>query len=277
MGCCSLSPERVPLSDFEPALRIVYGDRPCEVLPNALWKTLREIREASEPVLEMAIDPGSGYVVWLTATDDRRLMVHWHYEEAESSPAFPELAGFQLLLLHDRDVSTAQLEYLAPPERYFRLFHSGADPIRSLPDGFSLRQADSADGVAGFVNRCYEWTSLTDAIVESWTRHPVYAPDLWLWVIDRRTGAPAALGIAEFDETVPEASLEWVQVLPAYRRRGLGAALVCELLRRVEGRADFTTVAGQIDNESHPEALYRRCGFEGHDVWWVFRRDDASG
>ena len=105
----------------------------------------------------------------------------------------------------------------------------------------------------------------------------MYAPDLWLWVVDRRTGAPAALGIAEFDDTVPEASLEWVQVLPAYRRRGLGGGVGCELFRRVEGRADFTTVAGQIDNESHPEALYRRCGFEGYDVWWVFRRDDASG
>ena len=117
----------------------------------------------------MAIDPGSGYVVWLTATDDRRLLVPWHYEEAESSPAFLYLAGFQLLLLHDRDVSTAQLGRYASPERYFRLIHSGAVPLRSLPDGFLLREADGADGVAGFVNRCYEWTSLTDAIVEGWT------------------------------------------------------------------------------------------------------------
>ncbi len=77
-GLLLLVSERVPLSDFEPARRIVYGDRPCEVLPNALWKTLREIRESFRPVLEMAIDPGSGYVVRLTATDDRRLIVHWH-------------------------------------------------------------------------------------------------------------------------------------------------------------------------------------------------------
>jgi ribosomal protein S18 acetylase RimI-like enzyme len=93
-----------------------------------------------------------------------------------------------------------------------------------------------------------------------------------VWVIDRESGTPAALGIAELDESVPEASLEWIQVLPAYRRLGIASALICELQRRVEGLVAFTTAAGRLDNATHPEEVYRRCGFEGQDRFWVLRK-----
>ena len=35
-----------------------------------------------------------------------------------------------------------------------------------------------------------------------------------------------ALGIAELDQEVREGMLEWIQVLPSYRRRGLGCGIV---------------------------------------------------
>ncbi|MDY6866369.1 MAG: GNAT family N-acetyltransferase [Chloroflexota bacterium] len=68
-----------------------------------------------------------------------------------------------------------------------------------------------------------------------WFNHPVFEPDLWVWIMDEEEDQPAALGIAELDNRVPEASLEWIQVLPGYRGRGLGKAIVAELLRRVSG------------------------------------------
>ena len=37
------------------------------------------------------------------------------------------------------------------------------------------------------------------------------------------------------------------------------------------GTARFATVSGRVDSESHPEALYRKCGFEGQDIWHVLR------
>lgn len=106
----------------------------------------------------------------------------------------------------------------------------------------------------------------------SWTHHPVYTKRLWLWIVDAQRGRRVALGIAELDPDIPEAALEYIQVLPAHRRRGLGAALVNELLARAHSQVAFTTVSGELANPWNPAALYRHCGFTGDDVWWVLRR-----
>ena len=63
--------------------------------------------------------------------------------------------------------------------------------------------------------------------------------------MDKQRNAPAALGIAEIDRNVPEGSLEWIQVLPSIKGKGLGKVLVLELLHRLKARADFTTVSGR--------------------------------
>ena len=55
-------------------------------------------------------------------------------------------------------------------------------------------------------------------------------------------------------------------------RPGLGTALVLELLRRLQDRAEFVTVSGEVNNPSNPQRLYRKCGFAGSDVWWLLRR-----
>jgi GNAT superfamily N-acetyltransferase len=110
---------------------------------------------------------------------------------------------------------------------------------------------------------------MDESIVRGWLNRPVYEPNLWVWIIDETTDQPAALGVAELDHQVPEASLEWIQVLPAYRGRGLGKAVVAELLRRASDEAEFTTVAGKINNPTRPDRLYQRCGFTGRDLWWL--------
>jgi GNAT superfamily N-acetyltransferase len=157
----------------------------------------------------------------------------------------------------------------------FRLSHRGLAGKAGLPQRFRFRNAhpvQEAEAVATLLRTCYEGMTLQGETVRGWVKQPVHAPDLWLWAIDQESGEPAALAIADLDETVPEASLEWIQVLPAYRRAGIAAALVCELQRRVEGLVAFTTVAGRVDNETRPEALYRRCGFVGDDRFWVLRK-----
>ncbi len=72
--------------------------------------------------------------------------------------------------------------------------------------------------------------------------------------------------------TVHEAVIETVEVSPDYRGRGLGRALVRELLRRIGTRAVFTTVSGIVEDRDNPGAFFRRCGFTGEDVWWWLRR-----
>ncbi|MGN0628125.1 MAG: GNAT family N-acetyltransferase [Oscillospiraceae bacterium] len=89
---------------------------------------------------------------------------------------------------------------------------------------------------------------------------------------DIEYGKTAACGIADFDREIGELVLEWIQVLPEYRRRGLGKMLVNELLCRMGNRAKFATVSGRADSPSNPEALYRKCGFAGNDVWHVLHR-----
>jgi GNAT superfamily N-acetyltransferase len=66
--------------------------------------------------------------------------------------------------------------------------------------------------------------------------------------------------------------LEWIQVSLKYRRKGLGAFLVRELLWRMKGKTDFVTVSGKVDDPNRPEQLYRSCGFTGNDIWYISRK-----
>ena len=81
-----------------------------------------------------------------------------------------------------------------------------------------------------------------------------------------------ASGIAEYDENCREGILEWIQVLPEYRGKGLGKKIVSVLLNNLKKcGADFVTVSGNLDNVSAPLQLYKKCGFEGDDVWYICR------
>jgi len=105
--------------------------------------------------------------------------------------------------------------------------------------------------------------------VASWITRSVFDSSLWIWVADNAAQQAVALGIADFDSEIREGSLEWIQVLPEYRRQGFGSATVHELLNRLQPKAEFATVSGEIGNATEPEALYRRCGFIGKDTWYV--------
>lgn len=107
--------------------------------------------------------------------------------------------------------------------------------------------------------------------VSGWMRYPVFNKMLWVFICDKDSLLPVALGIADFDNSVKEGSLEWIQVLPEKRRMGLGKSIVFELLYRLKDHVDFVTVSGEVDNPSNPEALYRKCGFTGDDIWYVIR------
>ncbi len=176
-----------------------------------------------------------------------------------------------MLIQHHRQFRDECLaDYMDEP--YFRLFHDlQALPAAALPDGFRLYDASPAE-YAAHINQCYVGASMTDEEIRSYFRHSVYAPELWIAVQDCHSKKIAATGIAELDEQVGEGILEWIQVSPDYRRAGLGAYVVTELLNRIAGRAQFATVSGQVNNPSKPEFLYRRCGFKGNDIWHILTK-----
>ena len=69
-----------------------------------------------------------------------------------------------------------------------------------------------------------------------------------------------------------EGVLEWIQVSPNYRGKGLGKFIVRELRWRMRDKAEFVTVSGRVDNPSHPDILYKRCGFSNEEIWHVLRK-----
>ena len=98
---------------------------------------------------------------------------------------------------------------------------------------------------------------------------PAYHPDLWILLLDTTSTRFAGCGIADFDNEAKELSLEWIQVLPEYRRQKIGWTIVSELLHRMRGTANFATVSGKMDTPANSEAFYRACHFTGRDIWHV--------
>ncbi len=176
-----------------------------------------------------------------------------------------------MCIVHDQAFSEDLLDgYIEEP--YFRLKHDLIDlAVPQLPDGFDVCDA-SCKEYAEHIIGCYSGIGISERELQGYTQRKVYCPNLWLAVCDKATGKIVATGIAELDREIHEGVLEWVQVSPGYRGRGLGKFCVLELLRRMQPTADFVTVSGQCNNPTSPEQLYRKCGFAGHDVWHILRR-----
>lgn len=176
-----------------------------------------------------------------------------------------------MLILHQNDFNESEYpQYIYEP--YFRLKHDMKDlsaPV--LPKGYSLCTATLHD-FAAHINSCFDGIGITIEELQSYTSRPVYDETLWVAVKDTESNEIVATGIAELDREIGEGVLEWIQVSKRYQRCGLGLYVVSELLWRMRDIAKFTTVSGQCHNPTNPEALYRKCGFSGNDVWHILRK-----
>ena len=155
---------------------------------------------------------------------------------------------------------------------YFKLLHllqSVPHPVP--PAGYELTPADTEE-LASHIQACYEAEGVTCAELEAYRQRPVYDAALWIAIRDRKTGRIVASGIGELDTRISEGILEWIQVSPAYRRRGWGRIIVYELLWRLTYQADFVTVSGKVNERTAPRALYERCGFGEAVIWHVLKK-----
>lgn len=157
-------------------------------------------------------------------------------------------------------------------ERYFRLIFRAKAASPVCPDGIRLRTAEDRDlpQIAEILKRCYPGMDADAAGLTAWREEPVFHPSLWV-MAEKPDGTAMGCGLGVWDRESGEASLEWIQVLPEYRQRGIGALLVKELLSHMAG-ADFVTVSGKADDPCCPERLYRHCGFEGTDIWHILSK-----
>jgi len=256
---------------FREALVSAYCEAPCRVLPNALWKTLAQVDN-----FETSFELENSLVMRLKMWDEEGLHLYWH--RYQCPPSIPEarIGCLEFALVHQDYLSAVPIERFATRRAYFRIIHRNQTiPAVKLPSGFrivNVNVAKETDAVAELIGKCYDNLYPSAENVRNWAKHPVFDRDSWIWVIDEKKNTPVGLGIAEVDPAIPEASLEYIQVLPEYRGRGLGKCVVLELLARLHGRVAFTTVSGEVENRTNPEMFYRRCGFCGDDVWWLFRR-----
>lgn len=158
-------------------------------------------------------------------------------------------------------------------ERYFRLYRKMQDIEDVCLDGFLIETVDQNDlaNVVEVINRSYTDLSVTLEQIEGYTQTSVYDRNLWVLVREEQTGSCVGCGIADFDAEIGELILEWIQVLPEYRKKGIGRAIVNTLLHRAK-KAAFATVSGKADDPTCPERLYRSCGFVGNDIWHVLRK-----
>ena len=177
-----------------------------------------------------------------------------------------------LLILREDDPRLGELSRSCIDTPYFKLIHRMEHIDRpTLPNGFRFICPDEA-ALSDHIASCYESERVSASELKSYRHHPAYSSDLWLAILDERTGEIVASGIAELDTEIGEGILEWIQVSPACRRMGWGSIVVRELLYRMKDRASFVTVSGKEDDPSDPRALYERCGFGGKVIWHVLRK-----
>jgi GNAT superfamily N-acetyltransferase len=257
--------------NFRNALISTYCENPCQVLPNALWKTLARIEN-----FQTSVSVDGKNIIQIKAWNENSLMVYWTRTRQHVADFGKESGGLKLALIHQDYLSTFPSTGFAIHKPYFRLIHKQTEDDCKviLSNDFSVEEVKAeqdAEKVSQLIGQCYPDMDVTAEAIIEWTKHPTHDPSLWVWVMDDERETPIGLGIAEFDGNILEGSLEWIQVLPEYRGKGIGKNIVRELLSRLKGRAKFTTVAGEEDNLTNPEALYRSCGFSGGDTWWMFR------
>jgi len=158
--------------------------------------------------------------------------------------------------------------------KYFRIRHD----LKNIPEfcaaGIELEgiPADRLGELADVIDRSYTHSGIRVSAedLRGLTTAPVYCPELWIGAYFE--GGLVGSVICDHDAETGEGAVEWLQVLPEYRKRGIASALICKALRIMRGFADFASVSGECDNITSPERVYRRCGFTGNDVWHILRR-----
>ena len=176
-------------------------------------------------------------------------------------------------IIHDRDLPSGKFDDYND-EPYFRLYHDLKNIKETARSEIEIVQSNEADPFVRLINASYTDLSVTAAQIKAYRQTPVCCPDLWILLREKQTGAVIAGGIADYDQEIGEIILEWIQVLPGYRRRGYGQIVVNLLLAKMRGVAKFATVSGKVNSPSNPAGFYRKCGFTGNDIWHVLTKKE---
>lgn len=146
------------------------------------------------------------------------------------------------VVLNDDLQSVDVQEYIDEP--YFKLIHRINGIEKPMLDSCYELVCCEVSEYAEHIATCYGNVGISSEELSSYQTHTVYDRELWIAVTERGQNTIIASGIAEIDTDIKEGILEWIQVSPGYRGRGLGNFIVNELLWRMKGKAEFVTVSG---------------------------------
>ena len=159
-------------------------------------------------------------------------------------------------------------------KRFFRLKHD----LKNIPQyevagiAYEVISSDRIGELTEMINRSYAHSDVhvTAEHIQSLAKTKVYCPELWIGAVS--DGKLIGSVLCDFDSEVGEGIIEWLQVLPEFRGKGIASALTCKALKAMSAFADFATVSGECDNTTDPEKVYRKCGFTGDDIWHILNK-----
>lgn len=118
--------------------------------------------------------------------------------------------------------------------RFFRLIHNLSNIPEYNCEGIELEviQPNRNDELADMINHSYAHSEIRISAdyVNSLAKTRVCCPELWLGAV--LDGKMIGSILCDFDIEVGEAIIEWLQVLPQYRSRGIASALICMALKK---------------------------------------------
>lgn len=176
-------------------------------------------------------------------------------------------------IIHNKNYDESLLKEYTD-KQFFRLIHR----LKDIPDfsnnnfAYEVLSKEKTNELADMINASYSHTDVfvSADYIKGLTETKVYFPELWIGAFDNNKLVGSI--ICDLDTKIGEGIIEWLQVLPEYRGRGIAPSLVCKALKILKPNADFVTVSGECDNSTNPENIYRKCGFVGNDIWHILTK-----
>lgn len=142
--------------NFRDALISIYCENPCQVLPNALWKTLAQLEN-----LKTSICTEKDGFMNMQAWNETNLMVYWTRHRNQSFEFSQSKTSLNLALIHQDYLQSFPSKKFTIQEPYFRLiYRQNESQVKAIISSrFSFVEVNlqqEAEKVSDLIGQCYQ-------------------------------------------------------------------------------------------------------------------------